>query len=497
MIKSFHPVSPVDPEEYQRLLPDLRLQLVQAQQNLQQAGASVLIVIDGVEGAGRGAVIQQLNEWMDPRGLTTEAFWNLPSSFEERPEFWRYWVSLPKKGDIGIFFGAWYGQLLRSIIKDDANKNKVERAQQRILQFERMISLERVTIVKIWLHLSKKAQKKRLEHIRENPRTHWRTFKLDPDSETAYDDYIEAADKVMLSTHTEQAPWVIVDSSDPKSQNLNVAKLLLEGLARAIEGEPTVSQSEAMEPLTKYKLRDSEPALSHLHNLADSELPSPRQSKNQLKSLQAEFNDLTWKAFKRGISTVAAFEGWDAAGKGGCIRRLTKSIDARLYKIISTGPPNDQENAFPYLWRFWKPLPQAGHVVIFDRSWYGRLLVERIEGFATENEWRRAFDEINEFEAQLVENGIVVLKYWLHITKDVQLERFRSREAIPYKRYKITNDDWRNRKKWDAYQVAVEEMVKKTNTKAAPWAIIPANEKKYARVLVVEEACRRLAEALA
>jgi polyphosphate kinase 2 (PPK2 family) len=211
-----------------------------------------------------------------------------------------------------------------------------------------------------------------------------------------------------------------------------------------------------------------------------------------LKKHQRRLYELTWHAKKKQRSTIAVFEGWDAAGKGGAIRRLTAAMDARLYKVISVASPSDEEIAHHYLWRFWRHLPRAGYVTIYDRSWYGRVLVERVEGLATEEEWQRSYQEINDFEEQLHEHGIILSKFWLHIDKDEQLRRFREREKTPWKEYKITDEDWRNREKWDDYRDAVNDMVAHTSTEYAPWILMPANDKRLARVEVVKTVCRRL-----
>ena len=190
------------------------------------------------------------------------------------------------------------------------------------------------------------------------------------------------------------------------------------------------------------------------------------------------------------------FEGPDAAGKGGAIRRVNEALDARNYQVHGIAAPTDEEKAQHYLWRFWRCLSRAGVITIFDRSWYGRVLVERVEGLATEDEWRRSYAEINEFEDQLIDHGIVLVKYWVHITKDEQFARFKLREKTPYKRWKLTDEDWRNRDRWDEYEQAVNDMVQYTSTSAAPWTLVEGNDKRFARVKVVKTFCDRLTAAL-
>jgi polyphosphate kinase 2 (PPK2 family) len=202
------------------------------------------------------------------------------------------------------------------------------------------------------------------------------------------------------------------------------------------------------------------------------------------------------RAGKRGVSTILVFEGWDAAGKGGAIRRVTGSLDARDYQVIPIAAPNDEERAHHYLWRFWRHLSRAGRLTIFDRSWYGRVLVERVEGFATEAEYMRGYGEIDHFEEQLVTDGILLLKFWIHISKAEQLKRFRDRSRTSYKQWKITDEDWRNRKRWDDYTVAVNDMVARTSTKIAPWTLVEGNDKNFARIKVLRTLADRLDDRL-
>jgi len=214
--------------------------------------------------------------------------------------------------------------------------------------------------------------------------------------------------------------------------------------------------------------------------------------KRRLQEQQARLNLLHRRALKKNTSTIVLFEGPDAAGKGGAIRRITAALDARHYQVIPIAAPTDEERAQHYLWRFWRHMSRAGRITLFDRSWYGRVLVERVEGFATEEEWRRAYAEINEFEQQLTRHGTVLLKYWVHVTKDEQFQRFKERETIPHKQWKLTEEDWRNREKWDDYEMAVNDLVEHTSTNAAPWIMVEGNDKAHARVKVITTLCDRL-----
>jgi polyphosphate kinase 2 (PPK2 family) len=217
---------------------------------------------------------------------------------------------------------------------------------------------------------------------------------------------------------------------------------------------------------------------------------SPKLAREEYNDLlddrQRRIRDLEHRSYVERLPVVVLYEGWDAAGKGGNIRRLTQHMDPRGYDVIPIGAPNDIERRHHYLWRFWKELPKAGHIGIFDRSWYGRVLVERVEGYCSPVEWRRAYGEINEFEEAITDFGGVLVKFWLHIDKDAQLRRFRAREATPHKRWKITREDWRNREKWDQYYEAVGDMIRFTGTPCAPWTILAANDKLHARIAALD-----------
>ena len=216
----------------------------------------------------------------------------------------------------------------------------------------------------------------------------------------------------------------------------------------------------------------------------------------ELEELQARLADLHNRIYQKKIPVIITYEGWDAAGKGGNIKRLTAALDPRGFEVHPIASPEPREKNRHYLWRFWNRLPKDGHIAIFDRTWYGRVMVERLEGFCSENDWQRAYNEINEFEKELCDWGAVLVKFWVHIDKDTQLARFTDRQNTPEKQWKITDEDWRNREKWDAYEVAVDEMIQKTSTVFAPWHILESNDKHYARLkalkTVIEEIEKKL-----
>jgi len=222
-----------------------------------------------------------------------------------------------------------------------------------------------------------------------------------------------------------------------------------------------------------------------LERLDTTKKLSKKQYDEQIGRMQVRLRELGFEIFRQQVPVLCLFEGWDAAGKGGSIKRIAEILDPRGFTVSSFAAPKGEERTHPYLWRFWRNLPRAGHLCVFDRSYYGRVLVERVEGFCSDAEWRRAYREINEFEAHQQSFGMVIAKFWLHISKDEQLRRFRGRETDPYRSYKLTEEDWRNRAKWDEYTEAVEDMLLHTSTPYAPWTVVESNDKFYSRLKVI------------
>ncbi len=375
----------------------------------------------------------------------------------------------------------------------------------RILAFEKALADDGALILKFWMHLSRDAQKQRLKKLEKDPLTSWRVTPQDWEHWHIYDRFETAAERAIMRTSTGTAPWTIVEGVDPCFRSLTVGEIIRTEISKHLE--ETSKKDLLLEELAVGRALQTEseeatavdaPLISPLKgttivsSLDMSQKLNKADYRKQLKQCQARLNKLHRKALKKKISTILLFEGADAAGKGGSIRRITAALDARHYQVIPIAAPTDEERAHHYLWRFWRHLSRAGRINIFDRSWYGRVLVERVEGFASEDEWKRAFSEINEFEEQLTHHGILLLKYWVHITKDEQLERFKAREQIPHKRWKLTEEDWRNREKWDDYNWAVNDIVEHTSTNAAPWVLVEGNDKRFARIKVISTFCDRL-----
>ncbi|HEY8041897.1 MAG TPA: polyphosphate:AMP phosphotransferase [Polyangiaceae bacterium] len=481
----------VDKRDFEKEETKLRSALLDAQMQVMERGDFPVIMLSGgVDGGGKGDVVNLLLEWMDPRHVQVHAMGPPTDTELSRPPMWRFWQALPPKGKTGIFFGSWYTEPIVDRVYRRTDGAEMTRRLDEITRFERMLVDEGALIVKVWLHLSKKAQVKRFEKLEESPATAWRVNKQDWENHERYDRFRHVSERALRETSTAEAPWTVVEATDPRYRNLTVGRTLLEAMQKRLERKrPTPVRAAPPSP-PPIDARNLLRELDLTRSLSDA------QYGKRLPQLQARLNALSRDKRFRDRACVLVFEGNDAAGKGGTIRRVTRALDARRYDVVPIAAPTEEERAQPYLWRFWRRLPREGHFAIFDRSWYGRVLVERVEGFAAEADWMRAYREIVDFEEAQVRFGIVVVKFWLSISKDEQLKRFREREKTAFKRFKITKEDWRNRKRWDDYERAVCEMVDRTSTDLAPWHLIEANDKKWGRVKVLEAACEAIEKAM-
>ncbi|MEW6306920.1 MAG: polyphosphate:AMP phosphotransferase [Verrucomicrobiota bacterium] len=483
----------VSKEKYAAELPKLRSALLQAHFALKDTKAPVMVIISGADGAGKGEVVHRLNEWLDPRGVETHAFWQSSDEEQERPRYWRFWRALPARGRIGILFGSWYSEPIIRRVYGKTKTSQLDSELDRIAFFEKMLADDGAVIIKLWFHLSKKAQRKRLKDLESDPKTHWRVLPTDWKHYKLYDKFIDVSERAIRRTDAGHAPWHLIEATDRRYRELTAGRILLAALEQKLKEISAHQKTHASPALPPKKKERTVTILDHV-NL--SQALTKGEYDEQLEKYQGKLSRLTWAANEKQISMVALFEGWDAAGKGSAIRRVTEAIDPRLYRIVPIAAPTDEERAHHYLWRFWRHLPRAGRTTIFDRSWYGRVLVERVEGFAREDEWKRSFLEINDFEEQMADHRIVLAKFWIHIGKDEQLRRFKQRENVAFKRYKITSEDWRNREKWDAYKTAINDMVAHTSTEFAPWTLVAGNDKKFARVQIVKTLCDALEKAV-
>jgi len=464
---------------YRREEPKLRQQLLNAQYDLKENGRfPVLILIAGVEGAGKGETVNLLNEWMDPRHVLTHGFAEPSDEEQERPHLWRFWKALPPKGKVGVFFGAWHTDPVVQRVYGKMDAAEYGEKIDEIVRLEKMLSDEGVLLLKYWFHVSRKQQKKRLKAAGEP--AHY-----------PYKKFLKTCENFVRRTSTAEAPWIIVPGGDDRHRALTFGRHLLAAMRERLDEKPVKRLPDRTPPLA--------PAIDRLNVVRALELDQPLEKatyQKQLAKWQGRLNVLSRDPRMQRLSVVAVFEGNDAAGKGGAIRRVTSALDARTYSNISVAAPTEEERAQPYLWRFWRHIPGRGRFTLFDRSWYGRVLVERVEGFCSEADWMRAYGEINDFEQVLVRHGIVLVKFWLAVSKEEQFKRFKAREKVSFKRFKITPDDWRNRKKWDAYERAVCDMVDRTSTSIAPWTLVEANNKYHARLKVLKTLVHALEAAL-
>lgn len=471
----------IDKNVYKEMAASLRENLLEAQYEMQQAADfPILILIAGIEVAGKGESVKLLHEWLDLRHIQVNTFNEFSDEMRARPDAWRYWRQLPPKGRVGIFFTNWYTRLLRARVGDEIKHERFDQRLDDILRLEEMLVHEGILLLKLWFHLSKPQMKQRLKSLQKSKEYGWRLTPLDWHQLECYDSTVWNAEHMLRRTNRSYAGWTVIDCVDPRSRNLDVGRALLATMKAGLE-------SRQIRPDPSHVVPAPPDNTALLASLDLSPRLERKEYKRELNREQRRLLGLIRDKRMRRHAVVAAFEGNDAAGKGGSIRRVTDALDPREYRIVPIAAPNAEEQAHPYLWRFWRQVPRrGGKLTIFDRSWYGRVLVERVEALCPPQDWLRAYDEINDFEEQLTEAGIIVVKFWLAIDKQTQLERFQARQDTPFKRYKITDEDWRNREKWGGYVNAVGDMVDRTSTEIAPWTLVEANDKRYARVKVLK-----------
>ena len=474
-------------EEIAERIPALRVDLVNAQFDLRTADFSVLVLVGGDDRLGANDAVQRMHEWMDARHIDTNIF-RAPSADElARPRFWRYWRVLPPHGRIGVYLGAWaivaVGQRARGVLDEAGFELRIKH----IRQFERQLADDGTLVLKYWVHLPREKLQERMEKALADENYAWQLEEVDWQWYDIYDECLPHIDRLLTATNETDRPWHVLDSSNSALRDYTFARTLLDALQERLASPPSPK------PVAKA-VQKTYPDLLGQVDLGQA-IP-----KNEYVELLAEYQvrltKLTRRARQAGQSTVLVFEGWDAAGKGGAIRRLIQPMALIDYRVAQIAAPTDEERSRHYLWRFWRLLPEPGQIQIFDRSWYGRVLVERVEGFATPGEWQRAYREIRDFELQLAERGIIVEKFWLHIDADEQLRRFEARQQTAYKKYKITEEDYRNRQRWPEYAAAVNELVARTSRDHARWHLVAANDKRHARIEVLRVVCDALERAL-
>ena len=481
----------------------LRTNLLLLQQQLRNKGQfPVLLDFAGVRGAGKGTSANLLNKWMDARWILTHAY-DTPTEEESmRPTFWKFWRYMPPKGQIGIHMSGRYSRPLLDYVYGNITQSEFKHQLDRINSFEKALADDGAMVLKFWMHISKKVQKKRLEKLEKDPMRSWRMSDLDWKHYEMYDTFVDAAEQIISVTNTGHAPWEIIEGQNYYFRSLRVGELFQEQLERHLVSEDFRQRylSEMREKMEEKNGEQESEGINHGVTILDqmdlAKTLSKKDYREELELNQARLAHLHGAAVQRNISTMLVFEGPDASGKGGCIRQITEPLDARYYKVFPFAAPTDSEKAHHYLWRFWNCVPRSGRMTIFDRSWYGRVLVERVEGFAGDDEWRRAYAEINDFEDQLIDHGIVLIKFWLQISKDEQLARFEAREETPHKRWKLQDEDWRNRERWDEYSTATHEMIQQTSVANSPWVLVENESKHFGRIKVLNTVCDALEDAI-
>lgn len=488
MLESAEQGRSLSKDQYDALLPGLRAALLDAQARLRKAGFSVVVLVNGAEGAGKSETVNKLHEWLDARFLVSESYSEPTEEERSRPEHWRYWMWLPPAGRIGIFSGSWYTEPILDRAWGRSSELELTEQLARINNFERTLADGGTLFIKLWFHVSKKVQRKRFKALEAHPATRFRVRKKEWRNHERYEHFVRVTEHVLGQTSSGAAPWHVLDAADDRYRNVAAARLILDAL------EARLAQRADSRP------PERQPAIADPHTLLDELDLTQALGKNEyserVAAAQGKIHRLVRKLQKRKRSAILVFEGPDAAGKGGSIRRITWALDARSYRLIPVAAPSDEERAHHYLWRFWRYLPRRGRVTIFDRSWYGRVLVERVEGFASEPEWQRAYQEINDFERELTDSGVVLIKFWLHISSAEQLRRFEERKQNPAKRYKITAEDYRNREQANQYEAASAEMIARCSPPNAPFVLVEANDKRFARVKVLESLVQALEEQL-
>ncbi|MCX8063944.1 MAG: polyphosphate:AMP phosphotransferase [Candidatus Hydrogenedentes bacterium] len=444
------------------------------QRSLKDRKVPTIVLLEGWETAGKGTVLSQILLNLDPRGYWVHNIVKPTREEKLRPFLWRYWIRLPGYGEIAFFNHSWYWELIEKALKEKWNLQKIKNELEEIKTFERHLVDDGVLLIKIFLHISKAEQQRRFKKLEEDPSTEWRTKGKYKNLLKSYEKIFEITNFVLTETNLQYSKWNVIPSTDLKYSTAETARIILN------KWEETLSENRQIEP---YILA---PRTSNPLSTVDLNKELSQQDYEKiLPKLQKKLRELHYLCYKKRIPVVIIFEGWDAGGKGGVIKRLVRNLDPRGYDVVPISAPQGEEKNHHHLWRFWKALPKAGHFTIYDRSWYGRVLVERVESFATEEQWKRAYSEINEFEMQLAKWGAIIMKFWMHISPDEQLKRFQERQSNPLKQWKITEEDWRNRAKWNDYEEAVNDMIDRTSTVYAPWHIIEGNSKLYARVKVL------------
>ncbi len=500
MLEKVNLTKKMDKAEYKAKMPMLKVRLGELQRLCRAQNIPVIIVFEGFGASGKGLQIGKVIQSLDPRGFQVHAIKGETKEEEMHPFLWRFWTKTPERGRIAIFDGSWYRRVLIERFDKKAGKKEVTNAYQSICSFEKQLTDDGCVIIKLLLDIDQKEQKKRFEKLKKSKETAWRVSKGDFERNEKYGEYARMMEEMLQITDTEYAPWTIIEAMDRRFATIKIYAVIINALEERLEQlQKEKAKEKAAEAIAEISSGEASPREPNKPGTREKELQESvlaktdlslrlekKQYEEELKKLQKRIKMLHGDIYRKRIPVVLCFEGWDAGGKGGAIKRLTKKMDPRGFVVNPTASPNDIEKAHHYLWRFWRAMPKDGHIAIFDRTWYGRVMVERIEGFCTKQEWQRAYKEINDMEKDLSDKGAIVLKFWMQIDKEEQERRFTARQEDPKKQWKITEEDWRNREKWDQYEEAVNEMLIRTSTEYAPWIVVEGNDKYYARIKILK-----------
>ncbi len=465
-------------KESKLLIENLQNDLMVLQQQMKELKIPMLILFEGWDGSGKGVCINKLVNQLDTRAYTVYSIQPADEAEKRKPVMWRYWQKVPVYGKISIFDESWYQEIAwAEFEEEDFEENRIERYEQ-IKAFERQLADDGYVLVKLFLHISQEEQKKRQDEQLHDRATTWQVTRRDQKQNRNYEKFFKIFDSMIQRTHTEYAPWYLISAEDDYYGKVQFMRIIRDVMQKAIDQKRQGQHRIDWVVPNRFDLMPI-PRLNEVNLEISLSDEAYKEEKGDAGKRLAELHNYL---YQKKIPLIVLYEGWDASGKGGNIRRLTQSLDPRGYRVIPTVAPDYVEKNHHYLWRFWRDLPKTGHIAIFDRTWYGRVMVERVENLCREDEWKRAYREINEFEATLDDWGAIIVKFWIQIDQEEQLRRFNDRQNNPDKQWKITEEDWRNREKWPLYEEAINEMLQKTHTNYAPWTIIEGNDKKYARV---------------
>ena len=491
MLKDFVKALPPEADQLSSEVKKEQEKLFASQMKIKDAKLPVMVIFEGWGAAGKGSVISRVIKNIDPRFFRVRTMVPQPTEEEKRyPFLRRYLLEIPEAGKFTFFDGYWMNEVTGKRLDGKLSEPEYRTRIRSINTTERSLTDNGYLVMKFFLHISRKEQEKRLRALKEDKNTRWRVSEDDLRENRRYDEAMEVYSQYLSDTNPSSSPWYIIDAKDRKWAELQVLRFLNQGIETALK-----NHSLAVPILQNTFPLNPTPLLRDIP--LDDKVLEEKDYEEQLDRLRKQLHDLHNELYRKKIPVIIAYEGWDAAGKGGNIKRIASALDPRGYEVHPIASPEPHEKARHFLWRFWTRLPKDGHIAIFDRTWYGRVMVERLEGFCSENDWQRAYNEMNEFERELADWGAVIIKFWVQIDNKTQLERFTDRQNTPEKQWKITEEDWRNREKWDLYEQAVDEMLQKTNTVYAPWYVLESNDKRYARIKAlrivvdaIQKACR-------